>query len=462
MPKKKNGNPKKNNKNHVSVDEAWRILNLKYHILDEIQKNEVFEISSKMINAEKLKDARLMAKFDHIKNLPRFFRENNLSILPTSNGNYIIGHFIAYKDFPKNLPAPIRILFPANMQSITTETISSENDAIAIAEETGILNRFLNGDSETKAEVYRHSKSSKMRTGDFWFYINLFNSNEKRKITVSHAQIEIDAAYESENELVLIEAKNQMSDDFIVRQLFYPYRKFMQVTKKKIRLIFLVYADNTYTLYEYKFSDPDNYNSLDVAHIESYVFETEMSKQDVLNASTLYTKFVLSNPFPHAIDFQNVDKTLLAFKSNKEELKLTKSSIAERCELTAHDVDICIETLIYFELLEKDINTEEYHLSIGGIPCVNMGKRERFLNFIFLMRLDQTFEKVLKASFKIEHPIGEIGVLSIIKIETLKSNLLSIVKKEFRKSLTSALTADEKAKTLNSWITWIFGNIKKC
>ncbi|WP_287521897.1 type II restriction enzyme [Okeania sp. SIO2C2] len=69
-------------------DVAWEKLFEKYQILEEVNKNGLFKIEASQINQER--ESRLMAKFDHVVNLPEIFKENCLSILPISRSQYII------------------------------------------------------------------------------------------------------------------------------------------------------------------------------------------------------------------------------------------------------------------------------------------------------------------------------------------------------------------------------------
>ena len=48
-------------------------------------------------------------------------------------------------------------------------------------------------------------------------------TNKFDNIKVNNSQIEIDGGYEGAESLTIIEAKNNIADDFIVRQLYYPY-----------------------------------------------------------------------------------------------------------------------------------------------------------------------------------------------------------------------------------------------
>ena len=52
-------------------DEAWEKLFERYQILEEVNKNDCFKIQASQINQER--ESRLMAKFDHVVNLPKIF-----------------------------------------------------------------------------------------------------------------------------------------------------------------------------------------------------------------------------------------------------------------------------------------------------------------------------------------------------------------------------------------------------
>ena len=73
-----------NNKNK----ETWNKLFEKYEILNQINTEHKFVITSNSIN--EFREARLMTKFDHSFQLPQQFIREKLSILPISRGEYII------------------------------------------------------------------------------------------------------------------------------------------------------------------------------------------------------------------------------------------------------------------------------------------------------------------------------------------------------------------------------------
>ena len=116
---------------------AWKRLFEKHEILEKIKKYGVFEISSSEIN--RLREARLMTKFDHRKNLPKIFKKNYLSILLVTGGSYLISQFKAYKDFEEKETEITKVPFPSHIESIDYENITSESAALNCAYVSGIL-----------------------------------------------------------------------------------------------------------------------------------------------------------------------------------------------------------------------------------------------------------------------------------------------------------------------------------
>jgi hypothetical protein len=84
----------------------------------------------------------------------------------------------------------------------------------------------------------------------------------KQKITVESVQTEVDAGYEGKAQVVLIEAKNRNASNTIIRQLYYPFRQWQTYTKKTVIPMFFDKNNDVYSIWEFKFEDPMNYNSI--------------------------------------------------------------------------------------------------------------------------------------------------------------------------------------------------------
>ena len=130
-----------------------------------------------------------------------------------------------------------------------------------------MLEDFLE-DEELYATV-----SGRMGSGKFRFSIKDMRNDNLTEIKVNNSQIEIDAAFEGINSLALIEAKRDLAEDFLIRQLYYPFRVWNNRVTKKVRPVFLVHTNGIFSLYEYEFKDSDVYNSLKLVKQKNYSIE---------------------------------------------------------------------------------------------------------------------------------------------------------------------------------------------
>lgn len=81
-----------------------------------------------------------MTKFDHQRNLPELFKEQEINILPISRGNYIISFFNLYNDLNTESKIPIEYVeIPEDIKSLSPESISSEATALNYAYSSGFF-----------------------------------------------------------------------------------------------------------------------------------------------------------------------------------------------------------------------------------------------------------------------------------------------------------------------------------
>ncbi|MFW6272583.1 MAG: type II restriction enzyme, partial [bacterium] len=282
-----------------SVSDHWNDIFNDYSILETIKKDGCFYISAQEI--KKHKEPRLMTKFDHSKNRPEIFKKNKLGILPVDNGMYVIGKFSLYKTLPKTEDdKPKFMKLPSFLESIDPENIYSENNALNVALLSGMISDLVGED------VYE-TISGRMRSSKFSFYVN--SENEKSHIEVKKPQIEIDGGFESTNNIIVVEAKNSQPEDFIIRQLYYPYRFWKMKVNKEILPVFFTYKNGVYTFYIYKFKEDDNYSSIELVEKLSYVIDYEnihIIKRNKLDMQT-EGKDV---PFPQADTFNRVKELI--------------------------------------------------------------------------------------------------------------------------------------------------------
>ena len=113
------------------------------------------------------------------------------------------------------------------------------------------------------------------------FHFNISTGGGQRTVDVRNSQIEIDAAYEGRSCLALFEAKRDISNDFLVRQLYYPFRAWCNRVTKKVKPVFLVFSNGVFYLYQYEFTDPQHYNSLSLVKQKNYILSPEITLADI-------------------------------------------------------------------------------------------------------------------------------------------------------------------------------------
>lgn len=430
-------------------DKAWESLFEKYNIQEEINTKGFFIISSTQIN--EFREARLMTKFDNQKTLPELFKDNNIAILPISSNNYILANFKLYENIPEiNTPIEFKD-FPPYIESIDYNKINSEAIALNSAYISKIIQDFLD-ENEENAEIYP-TVDGKMSSGKFDFYVNSNNEHAPYLISVDRSGIEIDAGYESEHSLALIEAKNVIANDFLIRQLYYPFRLWKDKVSKKVRPIFMQYLNGVFSLYEYEFKDPDNYNSLELIKSKKYsiVSQEEMtiSLQDIENI--LDTVECVNEPdvtFPQADSFDRIISLLEML--NNDTLK-TKEEITDEFKFDPRQTDYYFNAGKYLGFLTEDkiaveengkiIDKSAIRLSDRGKNLFNVKYKKRQLEYVKAILEHQVFNQVLKDC-----------------IETFdmpcKAQIV-IYMKEYLKRKYADQTYSRRASTISGWINWI-------
>ena len=413
-------------------DIAWSQIFEKYAVLEEIKKNGVYKISSMQIN--EFREARLMAKFDHRKNLPKIFKENKLSILPISRGDYLISQFEAYENLEDKETEIIRISFPTHIESIDYENITSESAALSCAYVSGILADFVE-------EEILPTVSGRMSSGKFDFNIRS-KSGTYMQIAVDNAQVEIDGGYEGLETFSLIEAKNSLSDDFIIRQLYYPYRLWKNKVSKKIKPIFMTYSNGIFTFYEYEFQDPEHYNSLILVKQKKYSIEdTEINLNDILevyNRTSVVEEPEI--PFPQADSF----KRIINLCELLNERGLTRDEITENYDFDPRQTNYYTDAGRYLGLIKKRKEGNEviFSLTNEGQRLFKLKYKPRQLKFVELIFSHKVFREVFELWLKYSDAPNKREIVNIMK----HNNLYNI---------ESESTYERRASTVSGWINWI-------
>ena len=357
----------------LSPDDAWKEIFEKYSILEAIEKDSSYVITSQKIN--EFHEARLMTKFDSSAQLLKIFKENDLAILPLTRGSYTIGRFSAYCKLDYPTSPPIEVL-PPDCQSLDYTNLYSESAALSFAFNSGIIYDIMQDDSA------RFTVNGRMSSGAFSFSINGLAAHSSYTISIQNSQIEIDAGYEGHETFCIVEAKNIAPADFLIRQLYYPYRLWCSKLTKPILCVFLIYSNDIFTAFKYKFEDLLQYNSLNLLAVKRYAIASEpITLQDV---STVHDNIVsLEEPklqFPQANSFERVID-LLSILADHD---LSRDETTARYEFNERQTNYYSDACRYLGLVEKyvDQNSVMYKLTPLARKIMSKRHKEKILELI--------------------------------------------------------------------------------
>lgn len=424
--------------NKTKNDIAWEKIFEKYCILDKLAKNERVSISSMEIN--QFREARLMTKFDHRSQLPKLFVDNKLSILPTSRGTYEIGTFETFCDFDKEDVEITSIDFPTFLESIDYKDITSESIAINCAFVSKILHDFTGEENLLPTVCGRMGSSS--------FDFKITSGENTFKINVENSQIEIDGGYEGDNSLNLIEAKNYISDDFLIRQLYYPYRLWSNKITKRVRPIFLTYSNGIFHLREYEFTTPELYNSIRLLQHKKYAVQEGTINieniQNILDNTQVIEEPEL--PFPQADSFERVINLCELLKQRGF---ISKDNITHNYDFDHRQTDYYSNAAKYLGLIKVVRENQQIGCTLtqNGFRIFNLPIVDRQLEFVKLILVHAAFRNTLKLYFD----NGNVPT---------KDEVVEIMKNARLHNIDSDQTYKRRASTIISWINWILGLIE--
>lgn len=427
-------------KNKISANEAWKEIIKKYDIINRINENGIFHIKASEI--KEFKEPRLMAKWDCTSALPEALRNNKINILPNSRSSYVLGRFNLYEELPE-LTESVNKMDSAELPALETidiNSITSESAAICILIISGILDDFL-GDRDT-VETF----NGRMGTGEFDFSVNTVDGG-KQIISVKNAQCEIDGGFENDKDVIILEAKNVVHEDFHIRQLYYPYRLWEQKVSKPIRLVFSVYSNMIFRLFEYRFLDKNNYSSIELVKAKNYSLqETHIEISDLVEIRNL-TKIIFDDdcreddnvPFIQANSFERV----ISLLENLKENTMTKEQIAELMEFDERQSDYYYNAGAYLGLFVKRIEGSGKRVTLTrlGEQILTMNYKERQLKFVQLMLQHQIFADCFDSIIE----TGELIEISEIEKLMRKYNVCK-----------STSTIHRRASSVQCWIKWVF------
>lgn len=342
----------------TKLNECWNAIEEEYAFVELVNEKGSFQITADQIKEHR--EPRLVTKFDHENDLPDIFRDNNLSILPVRRGTYLISKMKTFQNVDGTFDDKVRYMpIPPYLESICPDGISSEAVALNAAYSAGIIENFL--DEEELVPTI----SGRQGSGCFNFRISAGTEGDI-PISVSNTQIEIDAGYEGLGSLALVEAKMGLAQDFMLRQLYYPFRTWSAKIEKPVRPIFLTFTNSMFYLFEYEFSDPMVYNSARIKKSARYSIEPIDISQDQISYAYENTAPVKDNPTIPPIQANSIERVLdLCNRLDKKPLK--KAEITSAYGFDSRQTDYYLNAGRYLGLIEQSNKDKSFYtLSVEG------------------------------------------------------------------------------------------------
>ncbi len=425
----------------VSANEAWKQLIEKYDIVNQIHKKGVFRIRANQI--KEFKEPRLMAKWDSSDSLPEVLRSNQINILPDSRSSYVLSDFLLYEKIPElqeHVTQMDHVDIP-EYESVDINHISSEANAINVLILSGILDDFLQTDSNVS------TFHGRMGTGKFEFTVDSY-SGEKRRICVDHAQCEIDGGFENADSVVILEAKNVVHEDFHIRQLYYPFRLWKTKVRKPIRLVFAIYSNKIYRLFEYRFRDVDDYSSIELVREKNYSLQDTAISLKELQALRKCTEVVTDDN---------------QFESEEKIPFIQADSLDRVISLLENLYDNPMSTREIAELMQFDIRQSDYYYNAGKYLGIFIKTSEHGQKAVELTALGNRL-------FQMDYKQRQLALVSRILQHRIFSDFFDDIaarglfpsKKEIEAKMREYHVCNEgqinrRATSVACWLRWIFG-----
>lgn len=422
-------------------DAAWEILFETHHILERIADSGVFEISAASIN--KLREARLMTKFDHRINLPSIFKRNDLTIQPNSRGTYLIGHFQSYQDLP---PPPETdediepLPFPAEIETIDPTNLYSESAALLCAYSVGIITDLLGGPAALTV-------LGRMSTGKFSYQINDTRRGAHYEVKVENAQCEIDSGFEGQRAFAIVEAKNETVNDFLIRQLYYPYRLWAAKTTKEIVPIFMTFSNDVFSFYVFRFADQNLYNSIELVTRKRYqIGAREIELEDIVRALDAVVKVPEPErvPFPQADRFTRIVDLLTQLQGAGQ---LSQEEVTTNYAFDLRQTQYYTNAARYLGLVERhsdrDLGTT-YTLTSEGAAIMGLKRPpQRNLALVKTILKHHVFNETLRLYLRqaVRPTVEQV-------VEIMNAAKLGLDRE-------GTTTSRRRAQTVLAWIDWI-------
>lgn len=368
------------------------------------------------------KEPRLIAKMDNTSDVPPIFKQHGYFLLSVGNKGYAIVRGNGFKQLEAMEAEPEEFTSRIKFNLTTSARGKSEMQYLDYCANAGLIEHVV-GDGTLYPSIRGREGS-----GSFSFNVG------QVQVDVVSAQIEVDLGLEGENKIVLIEAKSKTPEDFIIRQLYYPYRRFKNLSPKKtIVPVFFTYdfASGSYNFWIYKFLNDNDYNSIQLVSKSSYRIVTSHAvKIDELQPAVATP--ILEGPIPQANDLDRVLELVFIISEGRN----NAAAVSEHFGFAPRQSSYYRQAAEALGLVT--IENSQYQLTANGEYLLTLGIEERNIMFSKIL----TNFGLVKAALDLLKGQGKLT----------KPDLEHLI--EERSQLTGS-TIGRRAESLIAWLRWI-------
>jgi len=209
-------------------------------------------------------EPRLLSKIDSAEDKPDVFLFYKINIISCTNSSYLLTHANIYESLEYN-------------EHLAVTPICRNSDSLILgigdSESSFIDNLRYSGLFESEFYLNEPIKYGPLLSGR---HRCSFDTHlEEESINVQGVQFETDGCYESNNKILLIEAKNMTVNSFNVRQLYFPYRTiYDKKGNKEIVSLFITKEKKTgiFHIWNFIFENPLVMSSIKCVAYNKYKF----------------------------------------------------------------------------------------------------------------------------------------------------------------------------------------------
>lgn len=423
-----------------------------YFLLSTQKKDDVFQISEFAEIANSTREARLLTKFDHQSDLPQILKTKKLSVISVSNTDYIVSHVNPFFTLETKIQPP-KYIDPKLNRLIDPLNFSTEKDGITVAFNSGIFTNFLGEKVELSINRrFGYDKHRHDKTGGK-YYSKYFPNVP---LTIGNTQIEVDASFENDHFVALVEANdaNKIAPtSFNLRQLYYPLREFRLrdnllkfSTSRSIRPIYMNTHNHFLTLFELESTNELEIESFKLVRQVDYKFKDPDFENKLRQAYNSSNQIVPQDGQKKPIVFPQADKVislLLPMLSKFENPQSTKN-VADLLGYEYRQGQYYANALAYIGLVNVSKNASQNIYSLSTLGKKYILDRDDFAVASHLVTLPVFREMINQV---LEHH-------SLPDLECIKEE----IKLKGNTNLNST-TMHRRAQTVRSILSWVLNQL---